>query len=181
LSIETEVKIKIEDPVDFCRRMTALKPEILSARHFEDNILLDFPDQKLSLGRCLLRVRLTEKQSYLTFKGPARQDGIFKTREELETCLDNGPAMLQVLNRIGMHVCFQYQKYRQEFGLDGIHVAVDETPIGNYVELEGSEERIRNLAHKMGIAETQFLRSSYYSLYVEHCQAKGETPKFMIF
>jgi adenylate cyclase, class 2 len=161
--------------------MTALKPEILSARHFEDNMLFDFPDRRLSFSQCLLRVRLTEKLSYLTFKGPARQDGIFKTREELEAGLDNGPAVIQVLNRIGMHVCFQYQKYRQEFELDGVHVAIDETPIGNYVELEGAEEGIRNLALKVGIAESQFLRSSYYSLYVEHCQAKGETPKFMIF
>jgi adenylate cyclase class 2 len=181
LSIETEVKIKIEDPAGFSRRMTALKPEILSARHFEDNVLFDFPDQKLSFNRCLLRVRLTENQSLLTFKGPARQEGIFKTREELETELDNGAAMLQVLSRIGMRVCFQYQKYRQEYGLDGVRVAIDETPIGNYVEFEGSEEAIRNLARKMGILESQFLRSSYYSLYVEHCQAKGEEPKFMVF
>jgi adenylate cyclase class IV len=80
-----------------------------------------------------------------------------------------------------MSVCFRYQKYRQEFILNETHIAVDETPIGNYVEFEGSENGIRELTARMGIAEAQFLRSSYYSLYLEYCREKGETPKFMVF
>ena len=67
--------------------------------------------------------------------------------------MEDGAAMLQILERIGMSVCFRYQKYRREFALDRVHVAVDETPIGNYVEFEGTEDGIRALARKMGIAE----------------------------
>ena len=178
---ETEIKIKIEDCGDFCRRLKALKANILSARHFEDNLLLDFADQRLSSSQCLLRIRFAEDSGLLTYKGPPRPEGIFKTREELEIRLKNGAAMLQILERIGMRVCFRYQKYRQEFALDQIEVAVDETPIGNYVEFEGSPEGIGNLARKMGIAESQFLRSSYYALYAEYCQQRGRTPQFMIF
>ncbi len=181
MSIETEIKIKIEDPVGFCRKLAALKAEIRSPRHFEDNHLLDFPDRKLSSGRCLLRVRMTDAESILTFKGPAREEGIFKTREELETGLEDGPIMLQILERLGMSLCFRYQKYRQEYALDGLHISVDETPIGCYVELEGTEEGIRSLARRLGADEAQFLRASYHSLYLEYCQAKGETPKFMTF
>jgi adenylate cyclase class IV len=99
----------------------------------------------------------------------------------LETRLENGATLLQVLDRIGMSVCFRYQKYRREFVLDQVHVAVDETPIGGYVEFEGTEDGIRALAHKMRIAESQFLRQSYYSLYLEHCQETGEVPSFMVY
>jgi hypothetical protein len=60
-------------------------------------------------------------------------------------------------------------------------VAIDETPIGNYVEFEGSENGIRDVTGKLGIAETQYLRSSYYSLYLEYCRKNGETPKYMVF
>jgi hypothetical protein len=60
-------------------------------------------------------------------------------------------------------------------------VAVDETPIGNYVEFEGSEEGIRSLARKMKVAESRFMRLSYYSLYLEYCQSAGTDPGFMIF
>jgi len=181
VSTETEVKIRLEDPVGFCRRLDGLNPGILSARHFEDNHLFDFPDNSLRTGQCLLRVRFAAGECLLTYKGPPRRDGIFKTREELETRVEDAAAILQVLERIGMRVCFRYQKYRREFLVDAVHVAVDETPIGDYAELEGSEEGIRALALKMGIAEDRFLRLSYYGLYLEHCRQKGMAPQCMVF
>jgi adenylate cyclase class 2 len=181
LSTETEIKVKIEDVEGLCLQLNALNPSILAERHFEDNYVLDFPDGKLQSRQCLLRVRFARGCGLLTFKGPPRPDGIFKTREELETGVEDAAAMLQVLERIGMSVCFRYQKYRCEFELGQVHVAVDETPIGNYVEFEGAEDGILALAHTMGIAETQFLRLSYYSLYLEHCQRTGEVPGFMVY
>ena len=181
MSIETEIKVKIEDVADFCRQLGALNASILSVRHFEDNYLMDFTDQKLKTNKCLLRIRFIEGEVYLTFKGPPRAEGIFKTREELETRIEDGATMLQVLERIGMRANFRYQKYRREFTLDEVHVAVDETPIGNYVEFEGSEKGIRGLASRMGIMESQFLRLSYYSLYLEYCQNSGKAPGLMIF
>jgi adenylate cyclase class 2 len=181
LSTETEIKIKINDPSGFCFRINALEANTVSDRHFEDNYLLDFPDKRLQLNRCLLRIRFAEELGVLTYKGPPREEGIFKTREELETRLENGATTLQILERIGMRVCFRYQKYRRELALGGVHVAVDETPIGNYVEFEGPEKNILDLARKLGIAESQFLRSSYYSLYQEYCQRKGIAPGFMVF
>ena len=181
VSIETEIKVKIEDIEGFCLQLNALNPQVRAERHFEDNYLLDFPDGRLKSGRCLLRIRFAKGCCFLTFKGPSQPAGIFKTREELETGVEDGTAMLQTLERIGMSVCFRYQKYRREFALDQVHVTVDETPIGNYVELEGTEDGIRALAHRMGIAEARFLRLSYYSLYVEHCQKTGEAPSFMLY
>lgn len=114
-------------------------------------------------------------------QGTAASGRDIQDAEELETKLDNGAAMLQVLGRIGMSVCFRYQKYRQEFELDAVHVAVDETPIGNYVEFEGTEEGILGLADRMQIEESRFLRLSYYSLYREHCQKTGEIPSHMVY
>jgi adenylate cyclase, class 2 len=181
LGIETEIKVKIRDVADFCSHLTGLQAGALSDRHFEDNYLLDFPDERLKSSRCLIRVRFVEGSGVLTYKGPPRVDGIFKTREELETRIEDGATLLQVLEKIGMQITFRYQKYRREFALDGVHVTVDETPIGNYAEFEGSEEGIRALARRMGIEEARFLRLSYYSLYLEYCQEKGKDPEFMVF
>jgi adenylate cyclase, class 2 len=181
VSTETEIKVKIEHAGNFLQRLSSLNPQPLFARHFEDNHLLDFTDRRLSSNHCLLRIRFAEGRHILTYKGPPQPEGIFKIREELETTVENGALLLQALDRIGMHVCFRYQKYRQEFTIGDVHVAVDETPIGNYVEFEGSEDGIRELARKMEIAETQYLRASYYSLYLESCRKKGEAPEFMIF
>ena len=181
MTTETEVKVKIEDVDDFRQRLCALNPRTLSARHFEDNHLLDFPDRRLGLNQCLLRIRFADGRHFLTYKGPPRSNGIFKTREELETMLENGSILLQTLERIGMSVSFRYQKYRREFAFGEVHVAVDETPIGNYAEFEGSETGIRELTHKMGIDESRYLRSSYYSLYLDYCREKNKVPGFMVF
>jgi len=117
----------------------------------------------------------------LTFKGPPEPEGLFKTREELEIKLEDGEIALHIFERLGMRVWFRYQKYRREFALGEIHVAVDETPVGNYAEFEGSKEGIRALAREMGIEESQFLRQSYYSLYLEYCRATGDSPCDMIY
>jgi adenylate cyclase class 2 len=181
LSTETEIKIKIEDFADFCRRLNALNPVTTAVRHFEDNRLLDFPDRRLGSSQCLLRIRITEGRHLLTYKGPPKAEGIFKVREELETGLDSGEMLLTALERIGMNISFRYQKYRREFALGDVHIAVDETPIGNYAEFEGPETGILDLAAKMGVDQRRFLRSSYYSLYLEYCREEGKTPGFMVF
>jgi adenylate cyclase class 2 len=181
MSTETEIKVKISDPAAFCLRLSSLGARPLSERHFEDNHLLDFPDGRLRANQCLIRIRQAMDQACITFKGTPRAEGLFKVREELETRIEDGAIALKILERLGLSVCFRYQKYRREYTVEEVHVAVDETPVGNYAEFEGSEEGIRNLAAKMGIGESQFLRASYASLYLDYCRKRGEEPGFMIF
>ena len=181
MSTETEIKVEIQNPEDFCERLRTLNPRVISSRHFEDNRLFDFPEKSLLSRRCLVRIRQAGEKSVLTFKGPAKENGIFKTREELETGLEDGITALEILQKLGLREWFRYQKYRREFELDTVIVAVDETPIGNYAELEGSETAILELARKLDIGQTRFIRNSYYSLYLEDCRLKGKTPGEMVF
>jgi predicted adenylyl cyclase CyaB len=181
LGTETEIKIRIEDPEAFCLRLQEFDCRLLAARHFEDNRILDFSDGKLQVSRQLIRIRNADGQGVFTYKGPPLPEGVFKIREELEIKIESAEIALQILEKLGMHVCFRYQKYRREFTANKVTVAVDETPIGNYAEFEGDEADILGLARKMGIDPSEFLRASYYSLYVENCDKKGEPPSFMIF
>jgi adenylate cyclase, class 2 len=181
LGTETEIKIKIEDPEAFCLNLQDHITEVLSARHFEDNCILDFSDGRLQVSRSMIRIREADGKGYLTFKGPPQPEGIFKIREELETRVEMSGIALQILERLGMRICFRYQKYRREFAAGNVVVAIDETPIGSYVEFEGSEADIIALARNLEIPSLQFLRSSYYSLYLEYCEKSGETPNSMTF
>ncbi len=161
---------------------------VLAPRHFEDNFLLDFEDRRLAAATMLLRVRLAEGRAWLTYKGPPRPQGIYKVREELEVPVGDGSIAVQILLSLGMRVWFRYQKYRQEYALTvpgqtaaEVHLALDETPIGNYAELEGPEESIRLVAGAMGFDESRFSRASYYSLYAQYCRDRGESPGYMVF
>ena len=180
MSTETEIKIKVSSIENFIEKLRGHNPRLVAERHFEDNHLLDFPDKTLKDAGCIVRIRHAGKRSFLTYKGPPKVEGIFKTREELETKLEDGGTALRILEKLGMRVWFRYQKYRREYEVDGVTVAVDETPIGNYVEIEGSEKCIFDFAGKMGIEESKFLRQSYYSLYLEECRFKGKKPGDMI-
>ena len=42
------------------------------------------------------------------------------------------------------------RSYRQEFAKDDVIVAIDETPIGTFVELEGGEQGIVSAARALG-------------------------------
>ena len=129
-------------------------------------------------------MRITDTAAYLTFKGPSRIQGIFKTREELETRVDDGDIVRQILERLGMSVSFRYQKYREEYSIAAggeVHVALDETPVGSFAELEGSEESIVRVARELGYEEGEFLRDSYYALYLDHCRARGSAVGHMVF
>ena len=79
-------------------------------------------------------------RSLLTYKGPV-QPSRWKLREERETIVADGETMLYVLERLGFSVWFRYQKFREEFGARDATIALDETPIGTFVEIEGSRSR----------------------------------------
>lgn len=188
MAVETEVKIELTDLDGFREKLRLLDPLPLSGRHFEDNFVLDFPDGRLRSQACLLRVRKTKGEESVTFKGPPQPSALFKSREEVETRVESAETMLRLFELVGMKVWFRYQKYREEYSIpisggpaSRIKVALDSTPIGDYAELEGPEGGIREIAEKLGLAESQFLRESYYALFAEFCRRRGEYPEHMVF
>ncbi|HYK88215.1 MAG TPA: class IV adenylate cyclase [Acidobacteriota bacterium] len=188
MAIETEIKVRLSNLGAFRGQLQAMDSILLSSRHFEDNFLLDFPDGRMHARASLIRIRIAGDKAWITFKGPPRLEGVFKTREELETAVGDGTLVLQILEKLGLQVSFRYQKYRQEYALsvrcngrEKVLVSLDETPVGCFAEFEGSEDAIRAAAAAMGLDESKFLRTSYYSLYLQFCSERGEFPSHMVF
>ena len=51
---------------------------------------------------------------------------------------------------LGLHVWFRYQKFREEFAAEDVTIALDETPVGTFVEIEGGERAIEFMARALG-------------------------------
>ncbi len=185
MSKEIEVKIRLDDFAGARKLALNAGAAPTTGRHFEDNLVLDSPDGLLSTRRSLLRLRSTSEGGVVTYKGPPEMGSAFKIREELETAVSDPDFMLQIFERLGFQMRFRYQKYREEFVLETrggeVKVALDDTPIGSYAELEGNPESIWEAAAVFGFSEVLFLRDSYYGLYLQFCAARGETPHNMVF
>ena len=115
-----------DGPRRHSRRRGALRFAAGACRKIACSIL---DDDQLRERRCVLRVRVESGRSLLTFKGPV-QPSTAKLREELETVVGDGSLVVRVLEELGFRVWFRYQKYREEFALDDVLVALDETPVG---------------------------------------------------
>ncbi len=187
--IEREIKLRYTTCNEARLAVDGLEGSPLRDRRLQDDYLLDLPNGELQHQGCALRVRIeksdiTNKSIYetttVTFKGPPLPD-VMKVREELETTVGNGKLFLRILVKAGWSVWFRYQKYREEFKRDDVVIAIDETPVGAFVELEGSELTIRSLASALGRTTDDYIIASYRQLYVEHCTNTNKPIENMVF
>ncbi len=149
-------------------------------RRLQEDCLFDTEDERLRRQRSTLRVRSEGGKALLTYKGPVIPAAI-KIREEYETVVADGAALQIILEELGMHVWFRYEKYREEFLSDDVVIAVDETPVGVYVEIEGPEEAIDRTAAALGRTAADYITDSYRFIFLQHRDANGLAGHDMVF
>ena len=183
---EVEVKIRVENPIATVRRLRK-EGFHLERREWERDIVLDQEHLQLRAAGRLLRLRRHGRKWLLTFKNRTEKDLRYKAREEIETGVANGRKMELILERLGFHIAFSYEKQRRTFrrhghrGPEAGHVTYDHTPIGDYLELEGSRRWIDRTAKLLGFSHKDYIRKSYGLLYREYCKRKGIKPTHMLF
>src|SRR5207237_163722 len=114
-SKEIEIKLEVRDPRALKRRLAELGFRRVKARHFESNRLLDFPDLRLRKAQCVLRLRFADGQCLLTFKGAPARSRHYKVRTEVETEVEDGRGLKEILESAGLREVFRYDKYRTEY------------------------------------------------------------------
>jgi len=184
LKIETEIKLRLRDkPEGIRRRLRELGFQITKHRVLESNILYDNAKGTLRKHGKLIRIRVTDGHCVLTYKGPS-QSGKYKKRPELEVDLSNVATMDAIFAKIGYHPGFRYQKFRTEYakpsGSAG-KVLLDETPIGNFLELEGTARWIDRTARQLGFSSANYITRGYGYLYLAYCRERRMAPKDMLF
>jgi len=178
--LEREVKLRFSSAEEARNAVIATGATPLHGRRLQEDALLDTEEEELRRRRCVLRVRMENGKSRLTYKGPV-QPSMMKVREELETVVGDGEMLLRVFGELGLHVWFRYEKYREEFAHEDVIVAIDETPVGVYVEIEGSDAGIAAVAALLGRGPVDYVTDSYRALFVEQCAERGVSPHDMVF
>jgi adenylate cyclase class 2 len=179
-TLEREVKLRFGSVEEARDAVTSAGAAPLRCRRLQEDALLDDKAETLRKRCCALRVRVESGRSLVTFKGPV-QVSPMKLREEIETVIGDGETMLRCFEQLGYGVWFRYQKYREEYALSDVIVAIDETPVGVFVEVEGDEHGIVEATRALGRTPDDFVLDSYRSLFMEHRRAHGLPATDMLF
>ncbi len=169
---EVEVKLEVRNPRALKRRLGELGFGAIRARRFESNRLYDFADGRLRKAGWALRLRFVDGCCLLTLKSGAVASRSYKIRREIETEVKDGERLSEILQRLGMREAFRYEKHRTVYGRGGSayssgsrQLAYDETPVGNYIELEGPKRWIDEIARQLGYQHEDYITVGYPTLY----------------
>jgi adenylate cyclase class 2 len=177
---EVEVKFTLDDLRALERKLRALRFRRETPRTHEMNTLYDLPGGVLRQRGELLRLRKYGDGWKLTHKGSVL-GGRHKTRVENETAVENGERMHGILTALGFAPSFRYEKFRSEWSDGTGHVVLDQTPIGNYGEIEGPPRWIDRTARALDIAPTQYITDSYAQLFSDWKTRTGRPAQEMTF
>jgi len=210
-SAEIELKFPIGDLDRLQAHLPGLGFHLDTPRTFEQNTLYDTPARTLQHAKQILRVRRYGDLWTLTHKrkpDPAADDAAhpgsaatYKVRIETETHIDDGPALAAIFEQIGYWPVFRYEKFRTEWsqvtsmiggplflGFGHIpaaptsaHLVLDETPIGNYAELEGPPAWIDEMLGRLGVDPATCLTDSYGRLFLAWKERTGSSAENLTF
>jgi adenylate cyclase class 2 len=199
IDVEVEVKLPCDDVS--CLTDAGLVLESVKERYFEDNWVYALPDGKLRKGQ-YLRIRYVgngngsgrRREGVLTYKGKSKRESDAskrknkgkKVREEIETTIGKPTKLVKIFKRLGLRRSFRYQKMRSVYRIHldenrSILAMFDETPIGNFLELEGDTDTIEVVARKLGYKKRDYISDSYVEMQLAHCAERGEELSDMLF
>ena len=198
--IEVEIKVKIENPDDMRKKFIEHSGIYKMSLLHEDTYfnmpegLRDFrkSDEALRIRKSIEshidRKEPRQKSKYfITYKGQ-KMDSTTKTRKELESIVEEGETLRDILKLLGFREIFTVKKERElyEFEYQGhkIEALIDYLPIlkEHFIEVEigtDSKEEIDKATRVLfdflnifGIREEQSIRKSYLELIADKFKGK---------
>jgi adenylate cyclase, class 2 len=190
---EIEIKLRIRDVAALIAKIRWLGAAC-EGRVFEENTLFDTPESDFRRSGRLLRVRIEmaapsgslpggKRHAVVTSKmpAPASARSSYKEKLERELRIRSPERWHTVLGSLGFKPGFCYEKYRTTFRLPGLHLGLDETPVGAFLELEGSPQAIDRAARLLGFSRRDYIRGTYWDVFQADCRRRGRFPKNMRF
>jgi adenylate cyclase class 2 len=203
---EIEIKLRVGDPALLERKLRRIGATP-RGRVFEQNTIYDTADCAFRrIGR-LLRLRLETPaprraavqgpplvrpdlrpgRAVITAKAPPHSGGRrstharYKERLEREVVIRSPGRSRRALGSLGLRPSFTYEKFRSTFDLPGLHLDLDQTPVGTFLELEGSPEAIDRAARALGFTPRDYFRGTYWDVYAADCGRRSRPLRNMVF
>lgn len=165
IEIEKKYRLTLKQREEVLRRL----PEIGARRkgeEFEVNTL--YAGHSLNTGRSVLRLRRVGKRAILTYKERFPTRSTIKHQREDETRVDDPDAMELILDALGYTPALVYEKRRETWTVGKTEIVIDELPFGLFMEIEGTEQSIRDAESKLAIKRLRTEPATYPQLAHKH-------------
>ena len=162
--LETEIKFYLIDLPLIRQRILNLDAQS-RGRFFESNVRFEDSGRTFRKKKSLLRLRRDQKVR-LTYKStPPEESSQFKIMTELEVAVSDFDTMQQILEALGFHHEQVYEKWRETLVLDDTQLCLDSMPYGDFLEIEGPKQEIKNFAVQLGLQWNQRILLNYLHIF----------------
>ena len=165
IEIEKKFRLSPKQREEILKRL----PEIGAKRKSEDfEVNTLYAGEGIDRDRAVLRLRRVNDRAILTYKERLPSDSSIKHQLEDETVVDDADAMDAILDALGFSPALIYEKKRERWLLGETEIVVDELPFGLFMEIEGSEESIRDIEAKLAIKRLKAETATYPQMARKH-------------
>jgi adenylate cyclase, class 2 len=165
--LEIELKARVPD-LEPVRSALLAKGARYTGRVHEHDIYYNAPHRNFARTDEALRVRYAGGKSVVTYKGAKIKDLGLKAREELNTAVESGEVIGEILARLGFTKTAEVDKWRENYRFGDASIALDEVErLGKFVEIEviadtetqAAAEKIDKIKKELGISGEAILAS----------------------
>lgn len=163
--VENEVKIRVENSSEIERKLQSAGGILTGVRTYERNVRYEDADKTLTPAGRVLRLR-EDKRVRLAYKEPrpSNAPGIM-CRTELEVTVNDFETADMLLQKLGFHPAWIYEKYRTTYTLNECEIMLDEMPYGSFIEIEGEPEEIERMIALLGLNGAKRIIESYSEIF----------------
>jgi adenylate cyclase, class 2 len=164
--VEKEVKFKIKNSDEIKKKLEKLKAKC-EGSSFQRTIRFE-NNGKLKEQGLFLRVRSGFKNT-ITLKSKIKgaSEHIYQ-REEIELEISDIEKMREIIKRIGFNDEMIMEKYRTKYKINDCEVVIDKLPFGDYIEIEGEEEKIFDLINTLKLDKNKLINKTYWDLFEDY-------------
>ncbi|MCX6686734.1 MAG: class IV adenylate cyclase [Methanoregula sp.] len=173
--LEIELKVRVDSLGPVRKKLQENNAEFFG-RVYEHDIYYNAPHRDFKKTDEALRVRYTDRNITITYKGAKIKNLGIKAREELNTAIESGEVFGHILSRLGFEKSAEVNKWRENYRYSNASIALDEVEnLGTFIEIEvladnttsTATKRIDHIKKELGIKGKAILAS-----YLELLQAK---------
>ncbi|MCX6737051.1 MAG: class IV adenylate cyclase [Candidatus Parcubacteria bacterium] len=146
-------------------------------RTYQKTVMFDNEQRLMEKTNGRIRLRQNGDIVTMSYKLPLPSEDV-KKEIEWETKVDSWEIGKNIIKAMGFNETTSYERYRTSFIYKDVEIEIDEYPFANFIEIEGEELKIREIAKEINFDIKNALKDPCDTLFTKWRLEKGLPMKF---